>query len=371
MKVLLLTWDFPPARGGIQTWMLELARRLPDAEVRVLARAVPGAAAFDGASGCRVTRLGSARFARTAWLLDLCVRTVGTCLTWHPDVIVCGHVITAPAALLSWRLLAVPYVVFTYGQEVRRRRWERLLSLLLPSARLVVTCSRFTRSAVVHLKVLPERVRVLYPGVDTRRFTPAADGPGHQRRRTLLTVARLTDHWKGHETVIRALPLIKTECHDVRYIIAGEGPLRPHLEAVARGVGVDRDVVFLGEVPDDGLGDLYRSCDVVVLLSRESAADGGAEGFGIVCLEAGACGKPVVAGRSGGLVDAVEDGVTGILVDPDDTSAVAGAVVSVLQDPSLARRMGEAARQRVLDRFTWNHVLAEARKLFAEAAEVR
>jgi len=365
MRLLLLTWDFPPGRGGIQTWMLELARRLPDAQVRVLAPAVPGDRSFDAASGCQVARLGNARFGRIPWMLQLCVRTLRECLTWRPDVIVCGHVMTAPAALLGRRLLAVPYVVFTYGQEIRRKRWERLLSFLLPRARLVVACSRFTRSAVLDLAVPPERVRILYPGVDAQRFAPV-DGIDAGQGKTILTVARLADLWKGHDTAIRALPLVKAKCPDVRYVIAGDGPLRDYLERVARSVGVEQDVAFLGEVPDEALADLYRSSDVFVLLSRESALDGSAEGFGIVCLEAGACGKPVVAGRSGGIVDAVQDGVTGILVDPEDVGAVADAIASLLRAPSLAKRLGDAGRAMVLARFTWDHVIAEARSLFSE-----
>ncbi len=366
MKVLLLAWDFPPKRGGIQTWLLELARRLPDAQVRVLAPRVPGDRAFDAASGCWVARLGMARFGRIPWMLQLAVGTVRQCVTWRPDVIVCGHVMTAPAALLARRLLAVPYVVFTYGQEIRRTHWKQLLSFLLPNARLVVACSRFTRSAALELAVPPERVRVLYPGVDVQRFSPAADGASETRARTLLTVARLADLWKGHETAIRALPLVKAKCPDVRYVIAGDGPLRNYLERVARSVGVEQDVAFLGEVPDEALADLYRSSDVFVLLSRESALDGSAEGFGIVCLEAGACAKPIVAGRSGGIVDAVQDGVTGILVDPEDVGAVADAIASLLRAPSLAKRLGDAGRAMVLARFTWDHVIAEARSLFSE-----
>jgi phosphatidylinositol alpha-1,6-mannosyltransferase len=107
---------------------------------------------------------------------------------------------------------------------------------------------------------------------------------------------------------------------------------------------------------------------VFVQLSREAGSGGGAEGFGIVCLEAGACGKPVVAGRSGGLLDAVSDGVTGILVDPKDLGAVAEAILAVLQDPALGQHLGQQGQARVLQEFTWDHMAQRARRLFAEAA---
>ena len=365
MKVLLLTWDFPPGKGGIQIWMHELARRLPDAEVRVLAPTAPGDRAFDAADGLHVRRLSAARWGRGAWLAELTARTLATCLTWRPDLIVCGHVITAPAALSARVLTNTPYVVFTHAYEIRRRRMKQLYGYLLRRARLVISNSAFTRGAVGELGVPTDRIRVLHPGVDAERFSPSRNGDEH--RRMILSVSRLADMYKGHDMTIRALPLIKSKVPAARYVIAGGGPLREYLGRVAQSVGVQQDVEFLGEVSDDQLLDLYRSADVLAVLSRESASLGGAEGFGIVCLEAAACGVPVVAGRSGGLPDAVQDGVTGILVDPQDLGAAAEAIVSLLADPARARRMGAAGRSAVLDHFTWDHMAREARRLFGEA----
>ena len=368
MKVLLLTWDFPPTRGGIQVWMAELARRLPDAQVRVLAPAVPGDRAFDRASGLRVGRLETARWGRAAWLAELTMRTLATCLTWRPDLIVCGHVITAPAALAAQRLTRVPYVVFTHAYEIRRRRSKRFFAYLLQRARVVLANSGFTKSIVLGLGVASDRVRILHPGVDASRFTPSPNGSGPTHSPTLLSVSRLADIYKGHDTAIRALPLVRAKVPGTRYLIAGDGPLSEYLRRVASSAGVTDAVQFMGDVSDDDLPDLYRSAGLLIALSRESPSVGGAEGFGIVCLEAAACGVPVVAGRSGGLPDAVQDGVTGILVDPLDIGAAAEAIVSLLGDRDRARRMGAAGRAVVLDHFTWDHMAREARKLFEEAA---
>ena len=371
MKVLLLTWDFPPTRGGIQVWMAELARRLPGAQVRVLAPAVPGDRAFDRASGLRVGRLETARWGRAAWLAELTARTLVTCLTWRPDLIVCGHVITAPAALAARRLTGVPYVVFTYGYEIRRKRRRRWIARLLRGAKSVIAISQFTREAVLDLGVTPERIRILYPGVDADRFSPATDHrppATNHKPPTLLSVSRLAELYKGHDTAIRALPLVRAKAPGTHYVIAGDGPLRNYLERIAASVGMSDAMQFLGEVPDQSLPDLYRSADLLLLLGRDSTVEGGAEGFGIVCLEAAACGVPVVAGRSGGLPDAVQDGVTGILVDPLDIGAAAEAIVALLGDRDRARRMGAAGRAAVLDHFTWDHMAKEARRLFEEAA---
>jgi phosphatidylinositol alpha-1,6-mannosyltransferase len=373
MKILLLTWDYPPARGGIQTWMCELARRLPDADVTVLAPAMPGDRAFDVESGCRVQRIAGARTGRWAWQSSLGVAALRRSVAWRPDLIVCGHVITAPAALFVHWLLGIPYIVFAYGYEIRRKRWRRLASALLRRAGMVVACSAFSESAVLALGVPPARVRVLYPGVDPQRFAPTPDGTGQRAglaAGTILSVSRLNDLYKGHDTVIRALPLVRAKCPNARFLIGGDGPLRDYLTRIAQSVGMGEHVEFLGEVSDDALPDLYRSADVLVQLSRESSSEGGAEGFGIVCLEAAACGKPVVAGWSGGLVEAVQDGVTGTLVDSLDLGAAAEAIVSVLEDPALARRLGRAGRERVLARFTWSHMALEARRIFADVAGI-
>ena len=349
--------------------MLELARGIPDASVRVLAPAVRGDRAFDASSGCRTTRLRGARLGVITWLAELCVWTLWECLVRRPDLIVCGHYVSAPAAFITHRLLRIPYVVFAYGHEVRRKRVRRVQRVLLQNCRMVVACSRFTRSAVLDIGVSPNRARVLYPGVDARTFAPRPEGTRSTRQRTLLTVSRLTDLYKGHDTLIRALPYITAKHPDVRYVIAGDGPLRGYLEHLSKAVGVSRNVEFPGEVSDEVLLDLYRTCDVFVLLSRESPTDGGAEGFGIVFLEAAACCKPAIAGNSGGISDAVEHGRTGILVDPENVLAVASAIMSLLDDPEKASQLGQAGRQMVLERFTWEHVMQDARSLFQEAAE--
>lgn len=371
MKVLLLTWDFPPRRGGIQIWMFELARRLPDAEVRVIAPAMPGDQAFEALSGLWVKRLQGARLGQMACFVHLCWATLPMCLTWRPDLIVSADVLVGLAALLAKVFLRIPYVVFTHVWEIRRKRRQRLVGLVLRKATLVLANSHFTEAFVRNHRVSPERVRILYPGVDPGRFVPdlnegdAALRPGPK---TLLSVSRLDDLYKGNDTVIRALPLVKAKCPDVLYLIAGDGRLSNYFAHLVSSLGLGRDVVFLGEVSDETLPGLYRSCDVFVQISREADSGGAAEGFGIACLEAQASGKPVVAGYSGGLPEAVSDGVTGILVNPNDLSEVGEAIVNVLRDKALAQRLGREGRARVLRGFTWDHMATRARALFAEAA---
>ncbi|HVZ19661.1 MAG TPA: glycosyltransferase family 4 protein [Vicinamibacterales bacterium] len=370
LRVLFLTWDYPPSKGGIQIWMFELARGLPDARVTVLAPDAAGAAAFDARAGVHVRRLSGASVSQFVWLVQLVWATLLESLIRRPDLIVCGHVVTGPAALVARKLLGVRYTVFTHAFEIRRQRHRRLVTAVLRSASLVMANSRFTRESVRSHGVPPERIRIVYPGAEERAETAVgtiiaerrADGP------VMLSVSRLVDLYKGHDTVIRALPLIRAKCPGASYVVVGGGRLREFLERLADSLGVRHAVRFEGEVTDARLAELYRACDVFVQLSREARTGGGAEGFGIVCLEASLAGKPVVAGRSGGLPDAVDDGSTGVLVDPMDLGAVADAVVTILQDRPAAERMGRDGRARVLREFTWEHMVQAARELFAEAA---
>jgi phosphatidylinositol alpha-1,6-mannosyltransferase len=351
--------------------MYELARRLPDADVLVLAPAVPGAAAFDATSGVRVVRLRGARISQFVWLLQLAAATLFRSLVFRPDVIVCGHVVTGPAALLAKSLFNVPYVVFTHAFEIRRRRLRRPVTQVLRRASLVVANSRFTRDSVLQHGVPQERVRVVHPGATVVEEAVAdAAGARHEDRDgpTILAASRLVDLYKGHDTMIRALPLIRSKCPGAKYVVVGGGPLREYLERLADSLGVREAVTFEGEVSDERLAALYRSCDVFVQLSREARSGGGAEGFGIVCLEASAAGRPVVAGRSGGLPDALSEGVTGLLVNPIDIGEVAEAIVMLLRDRALSDSLGREGRARVLREFTWDHMARAARTLFAEAA---
>jgi phosphatidylinositol alpha-1,6-mannosyltransferase len=161
-----------------------------------------------------------------------------------------------------------------------------------------------------------------------------------------LTVARLQDRYKGHDVLIRALASVRAKVPGVEWIVIGDGPLRPGLELLARSCGVADSVRFLGAVSDEQREQWLRRADLLAMPSRLPGAGLAGEGFGIVYLEAGAYRKPVVAGNVAGAVDAVTDGENGLLVDPTDPLAVAGAIARLLLDPELARRLGGAGALR-------------------------
>jgi phosphatidylinositol alpha-1,6-mannosyltransferase len=154
---------------------------------------------------------------------------------------------------------------------------------------------------------------------------------------------------------------------DVGYVVVGTGPDRDRLERLAASLGVLERVRFAGFVPDDLLPSYYHGCDLFALISRHAPGRAAVEGFGIVFLEAGACGRPVLGGRSGGVADAVAEGESGLLVDPGDVEEVAGALSRLLTDGALARRLGEGGRQRVQRSFDWARRSEEVRKVLLDA----
>jgi phosphatidylinositol alpha-1,6-mannosyltransferase len=254
--------------------------------------------------------------------------------------------------------------VYAHGTEVLHAvgsPWLRPRQALVEATR-VFACSRYTAQILVDsVGVRPERIRVLNPGCDTTRFSPEVSpdaaarivGDAERRRPILLSVGNLVER-KGHDTVLRALPRLATRWPDLLYVIVGDGAFRPHLAALAHELGVERLVRFVGRADLTTLPSFYRLCDVFVMPSRFLPERNDVEGFGIVYLEAGASGKPVVAGRSGGTADAVVDGETGLLADPTSHENVAAALARVLENPAFAAELGRNARERIVKHFTWS-----------------
>ena len=182
----------------------------------------------------------------------------------------------------------------------------------------------------------------------------------------MVTVSRLHDHYKGHDAVIEALPLVRAHVPDVLWVIIGEGSLRPFYEGRVRELGLGPYVRFLGAVSDAERDAWLDRAHVFVMPSR-STSNGQGEGFGIVYLEAAAHALPVVAGNCGGALDAVVDNETGLLVDPTDSQAIARALIELLLDKQHAMQLGRAAAERAR-RYDWAHVAAQVEELLMQVA---
>ncbi len=369
MRLLLLTIDFPPARGGVQQLLAQLAAGLARTwQITVVTPATPGDAAWDAAQPYAVIRSRPLAGGRPA-LAALQVRAVVELLRRRPHVIVCGHVLLGPLCRLVSVVFGVPYVAMAYAYEFRAPRMRPIARLALRGARRVVTISEFGRRAVEAYGIAPDTVDVIHPGAAVGTAGPpdaALAEPAEAR--VLLSVGRLVDAYKGHDMVIRAMPLILVREPNARYVVVGDGPRRQYLDRLAASLSVSHAVRFVGQVSDAEVDAWYRRCDVFVLAGRESGVSGGAEGYGIVFVEANLRGKPVVGGRSGGIPDAVVDGETGILVDPLDAADIADAITRLLGEPGLAARLGDAGRRRALDELAWPRYTERFARILAQVA---
>lgn len=330
------------------------------ATVRVVTRAHPDAERWDVASGLDVRRSPRIPGGRRAGLAALNAAGLAQAARFRPDVILCGHIAVAPAAVLAGRITGTPVVAYLYADEGPAQ--PQLARALFRSAHTTIALSRYGRDLAIQLGAPSARVVVIEPGVDppTLPRTPRSDEP------LIVTVSRLTDRYKGHDVVLDALPLIRERVPDARWIGIGDGPLRPELEARAESLGVSNAVCFTGSVGDAERDAWLDRARVFVMPSRLPPGGAGGEGYGIVFLEAGAHGLPVVAGAVAGALDAVIDGETGLLVAPQDPRAVADAVAGLLLDPERAERLGDAGARRAAE-FSWPRMAARVEDVLLEA----
>jgi phosphatidylinositol alpha-1,6-mannosyltransferase len=283
----------------------------------------------------------------------------------RPVLLVCVlPLFSGVGGLLVKRLLGIPFVTLVHGEDLTTMQdprsplglRRRLVRATLRAASAVICNTEHTRGLAARLYDVPQRkLRVIHPAIDPAQHVlpSVAEASAFReslvgRRRLILMVGRLAQAHKGFDTAIQALPEILREVPDTSLVIAGPGDPEV-LATLARTIGVAEHVVFAGLLPRSELDMLFSACDLFLLPSRD--LKGTAEGFGVVFLEAALAGKAAVGGRSGGVAEAVLDGETGLLVNGSVPGEVASAVVRLLCDPALASRLGQRARERVLEEF--------------------
>ena len=375
MRILIPTADYPPIEGGISSVTVHVARELARLghDVTVVAPHFPDTMDFDAAEPVRVKRyrgyaLGPLR------LLPMLAATWP--LARDTDLLLAINV--ASGGIIGYaaaRHFRKPYVVFAYAYEFLKFQNSPLPAALLRAvyahAKRVIAISGFTRDSLAAFGVDPAKTAVVFPGAPAAHpLAPEAlevlkahftvDTP-----HLIFAVGRFMPR-KGHATLLRAMPRILEEFPDALLVMAGQGPMMRSVVPLAYDLGVREHVLFPGRLSDDEVAGLYQACEVFALPTG-AGPRGQVEGFGLVFSEAHAYGKPVVAGRSGGVVDAVLDGETGILVEPDDPDATADAILRLMRDPALARRMGEAGRQRVEQELNWETF---TRRMLAAAGDI-
>jgi phosphatidylinositol alpha-1,6-mannosyltransferase len=368
----LVTNDFPPRQGGIQSYLQNLVDRLPAGEVVVYAPRWRGDShlTFDADQDYEVVRHPTTLMLPTP---SVAGRAADLVRAHHVETVWFGA--AAPLAVLApamRRAGARRVVASTHGHEVG---WSMLpaarqtLGMIGRGTDVVTYVSKYTRGRFASAFGSQAALEHLPPGVDTDRFKPDAAARQRLRERhnlgdapTILCLSRLVPR-KGQDMLIRALPQVRSEIGDARLVIVGGGPDSGRLHGLAEDLGVAEHVVFTGSVPADELAGYHNIADVFAMPARTRGRGLDVEGFGIVYLEASATGIPVIAGDSGGAPETVRQGETGLVVDGRSITELTDALTALLGDRELCVSMGTAGREWVQSRWRWEHMAGRLRQL--------
>lgn len=379
MSLLMITELFLPTKGGTAVSFDDDFRRLGGREVHIVTADVPGAREFDRSHPNTLHRLW---LKRSPWLRPeslviyskLLFKALGLASQHRFRAVFAGRALPEGiVALAVGRLTGAKVLIYAHGEELTgwgRGKKFKTMCYALRHADHVLANSDFTRDTLITLiGVEPAHIVMTYPTVDVERLRPGLPYEDLRRglgltagQKLILSVGRLQRR-KGFDQVVRSLPGLVGRGLDVHYAIVGIGEDRDYLLGLARELGVSERLHLLGHVEMADLPRWYNACDLFAMPNRD--INGDTEGFGLVYMEANACGKPVIAGRAGGTGSAVEDGRNGLRVDGERVEAVEAAIAYLLENPLEAERMGQYGRERTVSRFTSDQRAEIIRKLIA------
>lgn len=363
-KMFLIAVDFPPVHGGISSYAYNSWRYLPSDEILVLAPFHKRARRFDKNQRFMIYRTkrdrGDSFIGKMLTVFDLFLESIKILKKEAVREVYCLHVNST--GLIGYFLKiarGIDYSVYIFGAEFAKHKSLKWLHrLLLNKAKTLIVISEFAKDVVIREGIRNRRFIKASPGVDLKKFQPGLDCQEIanryqlQGKKVIFTVSRLARN-KGFDTAIKALKGVLRRMPGVVYVIGGEGPCEMELKALAKSLNLQDKVIFVGFIPDDDLPKYYELCDVFLLLTREIKEKGNVEGFGMVFIEANACGKAVVGGKAGGTPEAVVEGKTGFLVDPLNLSEISEKLIQLLADEDLAKRLGDEGRKRAEREFSW------------------
>ena len=372
-RTLIVTNDFPPRTGGIESFVLAMAQRMPKDQVVVHTARQNGDRAFDATLDFPVVRDPSRLMVPTPAIARRAAelaRSEGCDRVWFGAA--------APLGLMAGRLRAAGVerlVATTHGHEVWWAGVPVTRSLIRRIGRdvdVVTYLGEYCRARIAPALDPAARARMvqLTPGVDDVAFHPGADGAAVRKKHGLgdrpvvVCVSRMVAR-KGQDVLVEALPRIRELVPDAALLLVGDGPYRSAVERTVDRLGLREHVVFTGRVPWAQTPDYYAAGTVFCMPTRTRRAGLEPEALGICYLEAAAVGLPVVAGDSGGAPDAVLDGENGYVVDGRDRAAVAQRCAELLLDPELARKFGERGRAWVAEQWRWDDLAVRLQHLLA------
>lgn len=373
MRILIFSLEFPPNVGGLEWMTYQLAKHFSVAGNQVTAISIAQShdKEFDTQQPFRIIRIGSAinkgsLIQKLNQKKAMYATLKSEIQTFHPDAILCPH--WDPCGYLAWMVSLckpkVPFFVIGHGTELCSLPVNlpaRLIKFFLrwitfTRAKKVFAISHFTSEKIVEIGSLRKNINIIPNGIDNKHIHPKSTEFNIDRGPRLLTICRLVKR-KGCDTVIRSLPYLIDKHPCIEYWIAGDGPERSFLDHEVQILQLEGHVHFCGLVSESQKEEIYQTSNIFVMPVRQTTSD--FEGFGIVYLEAMAHGIPVIGSTTGGIPDAIENGVTGLLVPPDEPWNIAQAIDELLSDSSKRDSLARAALSRINDRFQWEIIAAE------------
>lgn len=380
LKTLLVTENFPPKPGGSGRWFWELYSRLPKSEYAVFAGTGVETDKFDEMSTLDISRFnlsspewgflsvkGLLFYITTVWQIKKQIK-LKNITNLH-----CGRVL--PEGVMAWILnilTGIPYSCYVHGEDLETAASSREQSFLckqvIKRATHIICNSHNSAGLVAKFgEAARSKAIVLHPGVDSNKFIPAE--PNFEIRTALnwlnkkvvITVGRLQAR-KGQDMMIRALPAIKKEVPNILYAVIGDGDCLESLQNLAAELDVADSVQFLREISDQQMIQCYQQCDLFILPNRTIDKD--IEGFGMVLVEAQSCGKPVIAGDSGGTRETMSIGHSGFIINATIPANIATNIIDLCKNETELARMGKQGRKHVLQNLDWQALVQQAKSFF-------
>ncbi|MDD5715069.1 MAG: glycosyltransferase family 4 protein, partial [Patescibacteria group bacterium] len=354
-KSLLISLYYPPLKGGISNSLWNVCMNLPEDKIVVLTEQ----ANIKLRARYKIIRkkiLSHSRFIWPKWLL-LMNKLKKIVREEHIQILQAGQILPIGTVALLFKLhYGLPYIVYVYGQDLvimRRSKWKMMLIRhILRNAEAVIANSEYTKKQALLHGAHNDRTIVVYPSpqglidtnVDQHYLDYFIERHNFINKKIILSVGNIVQR-KGHDMVLRSLTNVIRKVPNALYVIVGDGSYRPTIENMIQRLGLSSSVRLYDKVSDDELPYFYRCCDVFIMPSRSLKNSEGeiidVEGFGMVYLEANLFGKPVIGGNSGGVPEAIKDGISGLLVDPENSNNISDAIIQLLTNKKRAHELGE------------------------------
>lgn len=374
-RTLLLTQFFPPEKGGIQNYLYNICKNLPSDKTFVFSSTPhkKEILEFDQSQPFKIYRNNSQEIYQKLHLTSLSIYKETSKIVKENNIekIFLGHfyipyVITA---LILKKFKNIPYTIFTHGLEILETKnspkSSYILKLCLKNAQNIIVTTDYLKNKIINKYYnldLNKKIIKVPPGVNSGFFQPNLNTSSLKNKldlknkKIIFTCGRLVKR-KNHQLVIKALPEILKKIPNAIYLIAGIGPEEKQLKKQVEELNLENQVKFLGEIKNKDLPLYYNLADIFCMPSLYNEETGDIEGFGMVFIEAQACGTPTIGSNTGGIPDAIRNNIDGFLIDPKSSQDLASKIIKLLLDPELANKIGKAGREKVVTEHNWKKLV--------------